>query len=80
MLWHKCKINQVGPAEDHETYMMLTDTDGAFADRWFLAHPGHRKETLAVALTAISTGCCVRIGVDSIGELSVINRMHTVRD
>jgi hypothetical protein len=66
-----CTVNQAGPnSNGRETakpviYMMLTDSNAEFLKFWFFAAENSRKEMLAVALSAMSTGARVSAVVDA---------------
>src|SRR5919112_174711 len=60
-----CTVVLTGLSVDNNrTVVGLTDADGAFADRQFIAADPVRRELLASALTAISTGQRVQAALD----------------
>lgn len=68
--WYTCTVHRAGPANaDADTpsptiYLGLSDRDGAFAKYWFFAANSAKREMLATALTALSTGMRVTAFVD----------------
>jgi hypothetical protein len=71
MPWHLCSVNLTGPAAgssetpDPVIFINLTDSGGAFTRYWFFAASVAKREMLATALAAISTGYRVSAFVDS---------------
>jgi hypothetical protein len=69
--WYDCTVNRVGPAADGtETanpviFINLSDRAGAFQNYWFYAANVAKKEMLATALTALSTGSPVNAALDT---------------
>ena len=65
-----CKVNYAGPRTDvpganqPQIVIMLSDVKGTFVDYWFVADDSAKREMLAVALQAISTGAIVDARVD----------------
>ena len=74
--WYNCDVVRAGPGGDDTIAIMLRDKAGAFPSRWFVALPAQRKEMLATALTAITTGFSVRASLNAIDENTVINRLY----
>lgn len=74
--WYQCEVGMTGPAEDGTVYINLKDKGNAFGPRWFKASPDIRKDLLATALTAVSTGYVVETLLDSPADYSVIHRMY----
>jgi hypothetical protein len=59
--WHTCTVDRVGPGGG-QIFVQLTSP--AFAQKWFLAPSEGGKELLAIALTAMTSGMQVYVGVD----------------
>lgn len=76
MLWHTVDVKMAGPAAGETIPIMLTDTGGAFQDRWFYAHEAHEKEMLATALTALSTGAKATVMLHSRDAYSQIQYLY----
>jgi hypothetical protein len=75
-----CQVSQTGPSENGEVYVNLTEKGGAFQNRWFIATPSKRREILATALAAITTGFNVNVGLDSpAADSSQIHDMYITR-
>lgn len=70
MPWHSCEVVRTGPAEDGVVYVMLRDVGGAFPARWFKAEDRIKREMLATALAAMSTGYRVEALLTSVVEYS----------
>ncbi len=79
MPWYHCEVTRTGPAEDGVVYVMLRDTGGAFSDRWFKAVDRMKREMLATALAAMSTGRRVDAAVTSDVQYSELQRLYIVR-
>lgn len=66
---YNCHITRVSPmigtSGEAVVLIALTDLGGAFADRWFQADELVRREVLALALTAVSSGLRVSVELDS---------------
>lgn len=73
-----CRVQRVGPAENGNIYINLKDESGAF-DHWFFANEAIKKEMLATALTAISTGFLVAVALESTDAYAQINRFYIVK-
>ena len=54
--WFTCEVGAAGPAEDGNIYIQLRDVGGAFSLQWYFAVSNERKEMLATALAAITSG------------------------
>ena len=80
MPWHRCDVRRTGAAENCVVYVMLRDTGGAFLGRWFKAVDQMKREILATALAAMSTGRPVDALVPSTVEYSDLNRLYIVRE
>ena len=80
MAWHRCNVVRAGPADDDEVYIMLSDAGNAFSNRYFKALAGKRREMLAVALSAISTGYPVDASLpEPPDEYGTITRLYVSR-
>lgn len=77
--WFRCQVVRAGPNEDGNIGLLLTDVGGSFRDRWFGANPQIRKEVLATALAAVSTGLHVDVMLSSADEFSVVNRCYLLK-
>ncbi len=75
----RCRVVRAGPNDDGNIALMLTDANGAFTNRWFGANPQIRKETLATALAAVSTGLHVDAMLSSADEFSLVDKCHLLR-
>jgi hypothetical protein len=75
--WATCLVTQAGPAEDGTIFIALKDAGGTF-NCWFSAVPAMKKEMLATALSAISTGKSVNAYVTDTVAYSVINRLYLI--
>ena len=58
--WFNCSVNFACPADDGVIYIHLREEGGQF-DRWYKAYDGMKREMLATALTAITTGLPVLV-------------------
>ncbi len=76
---YNCKVLWAGPAEDEVVYIRMAPLDGSFPVGWYKANSLVKKEMLAVALLAISTGYPVAAELTNIVEYSVINRLYIMR-
>lgn len=64
--WYTCEVVQAGPG-GNTVYVMLTDTGGAFTDKWFQAYSSAMANAqLATALTALTTGQQVYVRADAV--------------
>jgi len=57
-------------------YICLTEVNGGWTDRWFFAVDAYKREMLATAFTALSTGYTVTTALESTDEYSQINRLY----
>lgn len=73
-----CRVERVGPSEDGNINVWLTDQGGKFS-HWFVAMAAMKREILSTALTAISTGLPVDAAVSSTDEYSQLNRIYVRR-
>lgn len=63
--FNNCVVTRAGPTADRGRFFVaLTDRGGAFSDRFFLCEESIKRELLATALTAISTGNRVEASVE----------------
>jgi hypothetical protein len=76
--WFRCRVVKVGPADDGEIYISLTDTSGSFSVRWFTAVASQRKEMLDTGLAALTAMLDVDVNLASTDEYGVVNRMYVV--
>jgi hypothetical protein len=78
--WYTCVVNRAGPAEDGTIFIMLTHQHGnrVFANQWFSASPAVKREMLATALTALTTGWTVTVNLSDSTAYSVCNRLYVV--
>ena len=74
--WYKCTVEKAGIGWANHVYITLSDTGGSFTNVCFVAPDGRKKEMLAIALTAITTGKNVSVNLSSIGGGSVIQGMY----
>jgi hypothetical protein len=74
-----CEVTSAGPSETGDIAIALRDTKGAFPSRWFSPPPPGRREMLATALTAISTGFRVNASVENTNEYSKIQNLYIVK-
>lgn len=75
MPWTVCTVNRAGPAENNIIYIHLRATNGSFS-AWFSAVDNMKKEMLATALTAITTGKSVDAFLTDTTAYSTINRLY----
>ena len=73
-----CIVNRTGPAENGSILVHLREASGKF-DRWYTANNAVKKELLATALTAISTGLKVTAFVSTTDEYGTLNRLYITR-
>lgn len=78
--WFFCEVIRVGPAEDGDIFIMLTDTKKTFGGRWFKAVQPERREMLATALAAFTSGFGVHAALVSTDEHSIINRLYIAKE
>ena len=62
-----CTVDQVGAWRSSDTRIMLTDAEGAFTQKWFLAKDEREKEMMSLAMTAIvaDLSVLIRVNLDS---------------
>src|SRR6266850_4716857 len=77
--WFRCRVTKAGPAEDNKIYIRLAEKQGSW-ERWFSAIDAFKKEMLATALTAISTGNEVDVSLETIDEYGRIMRLYVTTD
>lgn len=73
--WFDCTVDYAGPAEDGVIYIHLRDRAGAF-DRWYKATEVCKREMLATALTAITSGLPVSAALATQDEYGVLERLY----
>lgn len=73
--WFDCIVNLTGPAEDGTIFIHLREAGGQF-DRWYSATAGMKKEMLATALAALTSGKPVTVNLTSTDEYGVVNRLY----
>lgn len=79
MPWYFCNVDQAGPAENGEVYVMLTDTNSEFTGRWFRVASSIKKEMLATALSAVAAGLTVQVALQAPDEYSVVDRLFVTK-
>ena len=75
-VWYTCTVDKAGTGWKDHVYIRLSETGGSFTNVCFVAPDGRKKEMLAIALTAITTGKNVSVNLSSIGGGSVIQGMY----
>ena len=77
-VWYTCTVEKAGSGWNDHVYITLSDTAGtpAFTFVNFVVPDTRKKEMLAIALTAITTGKNVSVNLSSIGGGSVIQGMY----
>jgi hypothetical protein len=63
--WYTCTVDSTGPHFNGNMYLRLTDTEGSFTGKWFIAPADYANQYLAAALTALSNGNEITIYVDA---------------
>jgi len=76
--WFNCTVNRVGPTENGSIFVHLREVNGKF-DRWYEANSTVKKEMLATALTAISSGLRVAALLTTPDEYGKVNRLYVTR-
>jgi hypothetical protein len=66
--WYTCTVKKAGPGEKKQVFITLTEVNGAFTDKTFVAVKGREKEMLAVGLTAMTNNGTVSIGIDQFSD------------
>ena len=74
--WFTCDVRSAGPAEDGTIYISLKDVGGAFPFQWYYAVSNERREMLATALAAITSGFRLTAHLVSKDAYSQINRLY----
>lgn len=75
-MYFGCDVLRVGPARQGRIDLWLQHGDGAFPETVFTVHDPMRREILATALTAASTGQKVDVELDSIESGSVAYSLY----
>ena len=74
-----CTVTGAGEAGDiGYTFIRLTDPNGEFEDRWFFAHPDHKREMLETALAAMTKPLKVSVLLESLTEYRRIERLYVM--
>jgi hypothetical protein len=76
--WFTCDVMWTGPIENGEVYILLREVGGQF-ERWYSPVSQVRKEMLATALTAITTGFRVSAALSTTDEYGTIERLYVMR-
>lgn len=76
--WYSCSIKEVGGTSSNKVLVRLTDSKGAFNNRWFEVNGPSEKSILAVLLTAAATKSRVRVSLPSRSQYSKIARCYMV--
>ena len=74
--WYTCTVEKAGSGWRDHVYIRLSDTGGSFTNVCFTVPDGRKKEILAVALTAMTTGKNVLVNLSSTAGGSVILEMY----
>ena len=74
--WFICNVVGAGPDENGNVVVRLTDASGAFQDRWFDAVAISKREMLATALAAMTSGFKVNALLVSTDQYSPLNRLY----
>jgi len=74
--WYKCTVEKAGTGWRDHVYIRLSDTGGSFTNVCFVAPDGRKKEMLAIALTAMTTGKNVSVNLSSTTPGSVILEVY----
>jgi hypothetical protein len=77
--WFTCDVMWAGPIENGEVYIMLREVGGQFQRWYYPISQEVRKEMLAVALTAITTGLRVSAALSTTDEWGPIERLYIMR-
>ena len=75
-VWYTCTVDKAGTGWKDHVYIRLSDTGGSFTNVCFVAPDGRKKEMLAVALTAMTTGKSVLVNLSGTAGGSVILEMY----
>jgi hypothetical protein len=76
--WFTCDVTWVGPAETGDIWIRLREVGGQF-ERWYSPVSQVKKEMLATALTAITTGFRVSAALSTTDEWGPIERLYIMR-
>ena len=76
--WFNCDVMQTGPIENGEVWIKLREEGGQF-ERWYSPVSIVKKEMLAVALTAMTTGFRVAAALTTTDEWGPIERLYIMR-
>ena len=74
--WYTCTVDRAGTGWNDHVYIMLSATGGSFTNVCFTAPDGRKKEMLAIALTAMTTGKSVLVNLSDTSGGSVIYGMY----
>ena len=74
--WYTCTIEKAGTGWANHVYIRLSDTGGSFTNVCFTAPDGRKKEMLAIALTAMTTGKSVLVNLSDTSGGYVIYGMY----
>ena len=74
-VWYTCTVEKAGSGAGNHVCIWLSDTNDppAFTNRFFTAPDGRKKEMLAIALTAMTTGKQVEVGLVNLGSCVIMN-------
>jgi len=75
-VWYTCTVDKAGTGWKDHVYIRLSETGGSFTNVCFVAPDGRKKEMLAIALTAMTTGKNVSVKLSSTIPGSVIESMY----
>jgi hypothetical protein len=73
-----CHVNRVGPVENGETIVMLTETSGEFSETWFSAFAPIRQQVLETALVAVQSNLVCQVALTGTSANSEIYRIHAI--
>ena len=74
--WYTCTVDRAGTGWNDHVYIMLSATGGSFTNVCFTVPDGRKKEMLAIALTAMTTGKSVLVNLSDTSGGSVIYGMY----
>lgn len=77
--WFACEVGSAGPADNGNIYILLRDVGGAFPFQWYVAVSNERKEMLATALAAITSGFRASVYLVSKDAYSQINCLYITK-
>ena len=74
-VWYTCTVEKAGTGAGNHVCIWLSDTNDppAFTNRFFTAPDGRKKEMLAIALTAMTTGKQVEVGLVNLDSFVIMN-------